>query len=57
MSDLMLDLRRSFAHQGVAKILPMAMGKPAVIAKLYPTRSRHIASPKIAQLNSGLRKN
>ena len=50
LSDFLLDLHRSLAHQGFAKILDRATGMPAVFANPYASRSRHNALQKIAQL-------
>jgi hypothetical protein len=49
LSDFLLDLRRSLAHKGFAKILDISTGMPAVFANPYPSRSQHISSQKIAQ--------
>ncbi len=58
-SDFLLDLYRSFAHQGFEKILDISMGMhpkgiscgaPVVFANPAASRSRHISSLKIAQL-------
>jgi hypothetical protein len=51
LSDFLLDLHRSPAHQGFAKILNIAMGMPAVFAKPYASGSQHISSEKIAQFS------
>ena len=50
LSDFWLDLRRSLAHQRLAKILDISTGMPPIFANLAASRSRHISSPKIAQL-------
>jgi hypothetical protein len=50
LSDFLLDLHRSLAHQGSAKILDISTGMPAVFANFYASRFRHISSQKIAQL-------
>jgi len=50
LSDFLLDLRRSLAHKGFAKILNVSAGMPAVFANPYASRSQHISSQKIAQL-------
>jgi hypothetical protein len=50
LSDFFLDLRRSLAHKGFAKILDISTGMPAVFANPYASRSQHISSQKIAQL-------
>ena len=50
MSDFLLNLRRSLAHKGFAKILDISTGMPAVFANPYASRSQHISSQKIAQL-------
>jgi len=56
LSDFLLDLRRSLAHKGFAKILDISTGMPAVFANLYASRSQHISSQKIAQLRLNLKK-
>jgi len=57
LSDFLLDLHRSLAHQESSKILDISTGMPAVFANPYASRSQHIFSQKIAQLrfkgNSG----
>jgi len=50
LNDFLLDLHRSLAHQGLAKILNISMGMPVVFANPAASRSRHISSQKIAQL-------
>jgi len=50
LSDFLLDLRRSLAYKGFAKILDISTGMSAVFANLYTSRSQHISSQKIAQL-------
>jgi len=50
LSDFLLNLRRSLAHKGFAKILDISEGIPAVYANPYASRSQHISSQKIAQL-------
>jgi hypothetical protein len=55
LSDFLLDLRRSLAHKGFAKILYISTGMPAVFSNPYASRAQHISSQKIAQL--GLEKN
>jgi hypothetical protein len=50
LSDFLLDLHRSLAHQGSAKILDISTGTVAVFANPYASRSLHISSQKIAQL-------
>jgi hypothetical protein len=50
LSDFLLDLRRSLAHKGFAKILDISAGMPAVFANPYASSSQHISSQKIAQL-------
>ena len=50
LSDFLIDLRRSLAHKGFAKILNISTGMPAVFANPYASRSQHISSQKIAQL-------
>ncbi|MCD4763702.1 MAG: hypothetical protein K8R28_06735 [Desulfobacterales bacterium] len=44
LSDFLLDLHRSLAHQGFAKILDISTGMPAVFANPYASKSRHISS-------------
>jgi hypothetical protein len=51
LSDFLLDLHQSFAHQWFAKILDISTGMPPVFANLAASRSQHISSPKIAQLS------
>jgi hypothetical protein len=51
MSDFLLDLHRSLAHQGFAKILDIAMGISAVFAKPYASIPQHISSQKIAYIS------
>ncbi|MEA3415285.1 MAG: hypothetical protein U9R02_03865, partial [Thermodesulfobacteriota bacterium] len=50
LSGFLLDLRRSLAHKGFAKILDISTGMPAVFANPYASRSQHVSSQKIAQL-------
>ncbi|MCK4468136.1 MAG: hypothetical protein KAU60_07270, partial [Desulfobacterales bacterium] len=50
LSDFLLDLRRSLAHKGFAKILDISTGMPALFANPYASRFQHISSQKIAQL-------
>ena len=50
LNDFLLDLRRSLAHKGFAKILDISTGMPAVFANPYASRFQHISSQKIAQL-------
>jgi hypothetical protein len=50
LSDFLLDLHRSLAHQGLAKILDISMGIPVFFANPAASRSQHISSQKIAQL-------
>ncbi|MCD4763265.1 MAG: hypothetical protein K8R28_04485 [Desulfobacterales bacterium] len=50
MSDSLLDLHQSLAHQGLAKSLDISIGMPALFANLAASRSWHISSQKIAQL-------
>ncbi|MCD4762746.1 MAG: hypothetical protein K8R28_01850 [Desulfobacterales bacterium] len=50
LSGFLLNLRRSLAHKGFAKILDISTGMPAVFANPYASRSQHISSQKIAQL-------
>ncbi|MEA3417240.1 MAG: hypothetical protein U9R02_14030 [Thermodesulfobacteriota bacterium] len=44
LSDFLLDLHQSLAHQGFAKILDISTGMPVVFANPYASRSRHISS-------------
>jgi hypothetical protein len=53
LSDFLLDLHRSLAHKGFAKILDISTGMPAVCANLSASRSQNISSQK--SLNLGLR--
>jgi hypothetical protein len=46
LSDFLLDLHQSLAHQGFAKILDISMGMPVVFANPYASRSLHISSQK-----------
>ncbi|MCK4619576.1 MAG: hypothetical protein KAT52_06500, partial [Desulfobacterales bacterium] len=57
LSDSLLNLHQSLAHQGLAKSLDISIGMPAFFANLAASRPWHISSQKIAQLrfNSGLR--
>ncbi|MCD4764560.1 MAG: hypothetical protein K8R28_11140 [Desulfobacterales bacterium] len=50
LSDFLLNLRRSLAHKGFAKIHDISVGMPAVFANPYASRYQHISSQKIAQL-------
>ena len=50
LSDFLLDLRRSLAHQGLAKSLDIFIGMPTIFANPAASRSRYISSQKIAQL-------
>jgi len=50
LSGFLLNLRRSLAHKGFAKILDISTGMPAVFANPYASRFQHISSQKIAQL-------
>jgi len=50
LSDFLLDLHRSLAHKGFAKILDISTGMPAVFANPYAARYQHISSQKIGQL-------
>jgi len=50
LSDFLLDLYQSLAHQGLAKSLDISIGMPAFFANLAASRSVHISSQKIAQL-------
>ena len=52
LSDFLLDLHRSLAHRGFAKILDISTGMPAVCANLSASRPRHISSQK--SLNLGI---
>ena len=44
LSDFLLDLHRSLAHQGSAKILDIYTDMPAVFANPYASRSQQISS-------------
>jgi len=50
LSDFLLDLHQSLAHQGLAKSLDISIGMPTLFANLAASRSWHISSQKIAQL-------
>jgi len=50
LSDFLLDLHQSLAHQGLAKSLNISIGMPTLFANLAASRSQHISSQKIAQL-------
>jgi hypothetical protein len=50
LTDFLLDLHQSLAHQGLAKSLDISIGMPALFANLAASRSWHISSQKIAQL-------
>jgi len=50
LSDFLLDLHQSLAHQGLAKSLDISIGMPTIFANLAASRSWHISSQKIAQL-------
>ena len=50
LSDFLLDLHQSLAHQGLAKSLDISIGMPTLFANLATSRSWHISSQKIAQL-------
>jgi hypothetical protein len=50
VSDFLLDLHQSFAYQGFAKIINIAMGMPAVFAKPHASGSQHISSEIIAHI-------
>ncbi|MCD4764715.1 MAG: hypothetical protein K8R28_11920 [Desulfobacterales bacterium] len=50
MSDFLLDLHQSLAHQGLAKSLDISIGMPTIFANLAASRSWHISSQKIVQL-------
>ena len=50
LSDLLLDLRQSLAHQELAKSLDISIGMPTIFANLAASTSWHISSQKIAQL-------
>jgi len=50
LSDFLLDLHQSLAHQGLAKSLDITIGMPTLFVNLAASRSRHISSQKIAQL-------
>ena len=50
LSGFLLDLCRSLAHKGFAKILDISTGMLAVFANPSASISQHISSQKIAQL-------
>jgi hypothetical protein len=50
LSDFLLDLYQSLAHQGLAKSLDISIGMPPIFANLAASRPWHISSQKIAQL-------
>jgi hypothetical protein len=50
LSDFLLDLHQSLAHQGLAKSLDISIGMPTFFANLAASRPWHISSQKIAQL-------
>ena len=50
LSGFLLDLRRSLAHKGFAKILDISTGMLAVFANPSASIAQHISSQKIAQL-------
>ena len=50
LSDFLLNLHQSFAHQGPVKRFDISIGMPMLFANLAASRSWHIASQKIAQL-------
>jgi len=50
LSNFLLDLHQSLAHQGLAKSLDISIGMPALFANLAASKSWHISSQKIAQL-------
>jgi len=50
LSDFLLDLHQSIAHQGLAKSLDISIGMPTLFANLAASKSWHISSQKIAQL-------
>jgi len=52
LSDFLLDLHQSLAHQGLAKTLDISIGMPTLFANLAASRSWHISSQKITQLRS-----
>jgi hypothetical protein len=49
LSDFLLDLHQSLAHQGLAKSLDISIGMPTIFANLAASRPWHISSQKIAQ--------
>jgi hypothetical protein len=51
LSDFLLDLHQSLAHQGLAKSLDISIGMPMLFANLAASKSWHISSQKIAQLS------
>jgi hypothetical protein len=50
LSDFLLDLHQSLAHQGLAKSLDISIGMPTLFTNLATSKSWHISSQKIAQL-------
>jgi hypothetical protein len=50
LSDFLLDLHQSLAHQGLAKSLNISIGMPTLFANLAASRPWHISSQTIAQL-------
>ena len=50
LSDFLLDLHQSLAHQGLAKSLDISIGMPTIFASLAASRFWHISSQKIVQL-------
>jgi hypothetical protein len=49
LSDFLLDLHQSLAHQELAKSLDISIGMFTLFANLAASRSQHISSQKIAQ--------
>ena len=50
LSDFLLGLHQSLAHQVLAKSLDISIGMPTIFANLAASRSWHISSQKIDQL-------
>jgi len=50
LSNFLLDLHQSLAHQGLAKSLDISIGMPTIFANLAASRFWHISSQKITQL-------
>ncbi|MCD4763801.1 MAG: hypothetical protein K8R28_07260 [Desulfobacterales bacterium] len=46
LSDFLLDLHQSLAHQGLAKSLDISIDMPPIFANLAASRPWHISSQK-----------